>query len=51
MPEFARVRKRLKDANGIQIGVDNENPILELRMYEAEYRNEYVATMAANVIA
>ena len=50
-PEFARVKKILKDANGRQIGVANENPILDSRMYEVEYCYKYVATMAANVIA
>jgi len=32
-PEFARVTKRLRDANGIPIGT-NDNPILDMRMYE-----------------
>ena len=50
-PEFARVKKRLKEANGRPIVVANDNPILELIMYEVEYRDGYVATMAANVIA
>ena len=50
-PEFARVKKILKDTNGRQIGVANDNPILDSRMYEVEYRDGYVATMEANVIA
>ena len=50
-PELARVKKRLKDANGRPIGVANDNPILDSRMYEVEYRDGYVAAMAANVIA
>ena len=28
-PDFARVTKRLKDANGLPIGTANENPILD----------------------
>ena len=45
------MKKILKDANGIPIGVANDNPILELRKYEVEYRNGYVAEMSSNVIA
>ena len=36
-PEFARVKKRLKDANGRPIDVANDNPILDSRIYEVEY--------------
>ena len=49
-PEFSRVKKILKDANGRPIGVANDNPILESRMYEVEYRDEYVAETEANII-
>ena len=49
-PEFARVKKRPKETNGRPIGVANDNPILDSRMYEVEYRNGYVAEMAANLI-
>ena len=48
--EFARLKKRLKDANRRPISVANDNPILDSRMYEVEYRDGYVAAMAANVI-
>ena len=50
-PEYARVKKRLKDATGIPIGVANDNPILDSIMYEVEYCDGYVAAMAANIIA
>ena len=50
-PEFVRVKNKLKDSNGRQIGVANDNPILDSRMYEVEYRYGYVAAMAANAIA
>ena len=50
-PEFARVKNRLKDANGRPIGVATDNPILYSRMYEVEYFNGYVSEMAANVFA
>ena len=49
-PEFARVKKTLKEVNGRPIGVGNENTILYLRMYEVEYHDGYVAAMAANLI-
>ena len=49
--EFARVKKRPKEANGRPIGIANDNPILDLRIYEVEYRDGYVAAMKANVIA
>ena len=49
-PEFTRVKKRLKDTNGIPISVDNNIPILDSRMYEVEYRDGYIAAMAANII-
>ena len=50
-PEFAKVKKRLKDANGRPIGVANDNPILDSRMYEVEYNDGHTASLAANVIA
>ena len=49
-PEFARAKKRLKNTNGVPIGVANDNPILNSRMYEVEYCDGYVAVMSANVI-
>ena len=49
-PEFEGVKKKLKDANGRPMGVANNNPILDSRMYEVGYRDGYVAEMAANVI-
>ena len=49
-PKFARVKNRLKDANRRPIGMANDNPILDLRMYEVEYCDGYVAAMAAKVI-
>ena len=49
--EFARVKKTMKDANRIPIGVANDNPILYSRMYEVKYCDGYVATLASNGIA
>ena len=50
-PDFARVTKRLKDANGLTIGTSNENPILDTRMYEVEYIDGNKATLTADTIA
>ena len=50
-PEFARVTKRLRDANGLPIGTANENPIFDTRMYEVEYADGHKASMAENTIA
>ena len=48
---FARVTKRLKDANGLPIGTSHENPILDTRVYEVEYVDGHKASMEANAIA
>jgi len=41
----------LRDANGIPIGVANDNPILDTRVYEGEYMDGRKASLAANAIA
>ena len=50
-PEFAKVTKRLRDANGIPIGTANENPILDTRVYEVEFADGHKQSMTANTIA
>ena len=50
-PRLARVAKRLKDANGLPIGLANENPILDTRMYEVEYLDGERTPLVANNIA
>ena len=50
-PDFARVTKRLRDANGLPIGLANDNPILDTRMYEVEYLDGHKASLTANAIA
>ena len=45
------MKKILKEANGIPIGVANSNPIIDSRMYEVEYLNGYILAMATKVIA
>jgi len=50
-PAFARVTKRLRDANGLPIDTAHDNPILDSRMYEVEYQDGHKSAMAANAIA
>lgn len=50
-PEIAKVVKRLKDKDGRPIGTSHDNPILDTRMYEVEYRDGHRAALAANIIA
>ena len=50
-PEFAKMTKRLRDANGIPIGTANDNPIFDTRVYEVEYMDGHKASLAANAIA
>ena len=48
---FARVTKRLKDANGLPIDTSHENPILDTRVYEVEYADGHKASVASSAIA
>ena len=50
-PTFAKVTKRLRDANGLPIGTANDNPILDTRLYEVEYLDGHTASLSANAIA
>jgi len=50
-PTFARVKKRLKDADGKPVGVAHKNPVLDTRMFEVEFADGTTASMAANAIA
>ena len=50
-PRLARVTKRMKDANGLPIGLANENPILDTRMYEVEYLDGEGTSLVSNNIA
>ena len=50
-PNFAKVTKRLRDANGIPIGTAHDNPILDSRIYEVEYVDGHTAALSANAIA
>ena len=48
---WAKVTKRLRDANGLPIGKANENPLLDTRIYEVEYSDGYKTSISANIIA
>ena len=50
-PQFARVTKRLRDANGLLIGNASDNPILDERMYKVEYMDSEKYALSANLIA
>ena len=50
-PTFAKVTKRLRDANGLPIGTAHDNPILDTRVYEVEYLDGHRTALAANAIA
>ena len=51
IPAYARVTKRLRDAQGRPIGTAHDNPILDTRMYEVEYLDGHKASLSANAIA
>ena len=50
-PWYARVTKRLRDANGIPIGTAHDNPILDTRMYKVEFMDGEKSSLSANYIA
>ena len=49
--QFAKVTKRLRDAEGQPIGTANDNPLLDTREYEVEFLDGHVESMSANLIA
>ena len=50
-PDFAKVKKSLREKDGLPIGRSHNNPILDTIMYEVEYRYGYKYSIAANEIA
>ena len=48
---WARVTKRLRDANGLPIGIVDQNPLLDTRIYEVEYSDGHKTSLSANFIA
>ena len=49
-PGFSTVTKRLRDKDRLPIGRAHNNPILDTRMYEVEYKDRHKASLAANAI-
>ena len=50
-PDFVKVTKSLRDNNGMPVGRDQNNLIIDTRMYELYYKDGHKASMAANEIA
>ena len=50
-PDFTKATKNLRDRDGLTIGRDRNNQILDTRMYEVEYKDRHKALLANNVIA
>ena len=48
--QFAKVTKILRDANGLQIVVSHDNPMLYTRIYGFIYHNEHKAFWTYNTI-
>ena len=48
---YAKVRKRVRDHDGLPIGVAHSNPLMDSRKYEVEYVDGRVEELTANVIA
>lgn len=49
--QHAHVKKRVVDDDGKPVGVANNNPLLDSRMYEVEFLDGSTETLAANIIA
>jgi hypothetical protein len=47
----AKVKRRAVDVNGDPVGVSNNNPLLDSRVYEVEYFDGETEHLSANVIA
>jgi hypothetical protein len=47
----ARVTKRMRDNEGMPIGMASDNPLLDSRKYEVEYVDGNVEELTANIIA
>ena len=48
--QFAKVTKRLRDSNGLPIGVAHDNPMLDTIIYEVKYHDGHKASLTANTI-
>ena len=50
-PDFAKVKKRLREKYRLSIGRAHNNPILDIRIYEVYYRDGHKDFLASNKIA
>jgi hypothetical protein len=50
-PEFARVKKRLRDENGNPVSRASNNLITDTRVFEVEYFDGHTTTISRNTIA
>lgn len=50
-PEFARVKKRMRDSEGNPIGRASNNLAEDTRVFEVEFADGHTASMAANAIS
>ena len=50
-PAMAKIKKRMRDADGIPIGTANDNPLLDSRLYEVEHMDGLISHITANTIA
>ena len=49
--DFAKVMESLRDKDVLPISRAHNNPILDTRMYEVEYKNRHKYSLSANAIA
>ena len=49
--QFAKVTKEVLDDEGRPLGIGNNNPLLDGRMYEVEYLDSTTEVLSANNIA
>ena len=49
--QYAKVTKQMRDANGFPIGTANDNPVLDMQMYEVEFLDGTNTSLFANYIA
>ena len=49
--QHARVKRRAIDKDGHPLGVETNNPITDTRLYDIEYLDGTIETLAANVLA
>ena len=48
--QLAKVVNRMKGSEGNPIGMSNKNPILDKRVYEIEFEDDFHHPVAANLI-